>query len=144
MRVWKLQNFRTPELSFPVARHSGTIQRLSAAHFHAGQCSPQEQPTLRSRAFHLSSRKQPLSVSRRAATQLRRFECQKSNPCLHRKPQTLRGMFAKGAMHHGPVQISRHPHPRTGPATRSRLGQHVRFRERTTGKEEGGSAVRGT
>jgi transposase len=56
----------------------------------SGQRSSQEQPTLRSRAFHLSSRKQQLSLSRRSATQLRRFECQESNPCLHRKPQTLR------------------------------------------------------
>jgi Transposase domain (DUF772)/Transposase DDE domain len=95
-------------------------------------------------AFHVSSRKQPLSLSRRSATQLRRFECQESNPCLYRKPQTLRSVPAKGAMHHGPVQISRDPHPRTRPATRSRLSQHASLRERTTGKKEGGSAVRGT
>jgi transposase len=99
---------------------------------------------LRSREFHLCSRKQQLSLSRRSATQLCRFECQESNPCVYRKPQTLRCVFAKGAMHHGPVQISRHPHPRTRPATRSRLGPHARLRERATGKEEGGSAVRGT
>jgi hypothetical protein len=59
------------------------------------------------------------------------------------EPQTLRGVFAKGAMHHGPVQISRHPHPRTRPATRSRLGQYARLRERTTGKEEGGKRWKG-
>src|SRR5205807_2139163 len=41
-------------------------------------------------------------------------------------------------------EISRHPHPRTFPATCSRLGQHARLRQRTTGKEEGRSAVRGT
>jgi hypothetical protein len=51
---------------------------------------------------------------------------------------------AKGAMHHGPVQISRDPHPRTRPATRSRLSQHASLRERTTTKKEGGSTVRGT
>ena len=77
-------------------------------------------------------------------TQLRRFECQESNPCLHRKPQALRCVFAKGAMHHGPVQVSRHPHPRARPATRPRLSQHARLRARTTAKKKGGSALRGT
>ena len=57
---------------------------------HPGQCSPEEQPALWPRPFHLSSRKQQLSLSRRPATQLRRFERQESNPCLHRKPQALR------------------------------------------------------
>ena len=78
---------------------------------HPRQCSPQEQPALRSRPFHLSSRKQQLSLSGRPATQLRWFERQESNSCLHRKPQALRCVPTKGAMHHGPIQVSRHPYP---------------------------------
>jgi len=62
---------------------------------HAGQCSAQEQSTLRSRSLHLSSRKQQLPRSGRSAPQFRRLECQESNPCLHRKPQALRGVSAK-------------------------------------------------
>jgi hypothetical protein len=76
-----------------------TVQSPSLGHHsvyaHAGQCSPQEQPALRSRPFHLSSRKQQLSLSRRPATQLRRLECQEPNSCLHRKPQALRCVSAK-------------------------------------------------
>jgi hypothetical protein len=54
------------------------------------------------------------------------------------------GGCAQKAMHQFTAEIPRHPHPRTRPTTRSRLGQHARLPERTTGKEEGGSAVRGT
>src|SRR5437899_37048 len=60
-----------------------------AVYAHSGQRLAEEQSALRSRPIHLSSRKQQLSLSGRPATQLRRFECQESNPCLHRKPQTL-------------------------------------------------------
>ena len=88
---------------------------ITLVYAHPGQCSPQEQPALRSRPFHLSSRKQQLSLSRMSATQLRWFECQESDSCLHRKPQALRSVSAKGAMHHRPVQVSRHPHPRARP-----------------------------
>src|SRR6202041_3339606 len=56
---------------------------------HAGQCSAQEQSALRSRAFHLPSRKQQLPLSRRPATQLRRTQCSEPNPRLHRDAQTL-------------------------------------------------------
>jgi hypothetical protein len=78
---------------------------------HSGQFPAQEQPALRSRPFYLSSPKQQLPLSGRPATQLRRFECQESNPCLHRKPQALRCVPAKGAMHDWPVQVSRHSYP---------------------------------
>src|SRR6266852_6338809 len=115
-----------------------------AVYAHPGQCSPQEQPALRSRPFHLFSRKQQLSLSCRPATQLRRFECQESNSCLHRKPQALRCVFTKSAMHHGPVQVSRHPYPRARPATRPRPSQHSRLRALATGKKKGGGALRGT
>src|SRR5450631_464885 len=47
-------------------------------------------------------------------------------------------------MHHGPIQISRHPHPRTFPATRTGLVEHARVCAGTTAEEKSGSLVRRT
>ena len=58
-------------------------------HAHAGQCSPQEQSALRSRAFHLSSRKQQLSLSRRPATQLRRSTMSGTEPMPTSEPANV-------------------------------------------------------
>src|SRR5436309_87066 len=78
---------------------------------HAGQYSPQKQSALRSRAFFLSSRKQQLPLSRRAATQLWWTQCSEPYPRLHRDPQTLWGVRAKSAMHQLTVEVSCHSHP---------------------------------
>jgi len=77
-------------------------------------------------------------------TQLRRFECEESNPRLHRKPQTLRCVVRK--RRNAPrASTSILPSTCMSPrATRSRLSQLASLRERTTGKKESGSAVRGT
>src|SRR2546428_13996846 len=47
-------------------------------------------------------------------------------------------------MHRWRVSLSCHPHGRTRPVTRSRVGKHARVCEGTAGKKEGGSPVRGT
>ncbi len=66
---------------------------------HPGQSSAQEQPTLRSRAFYLSSPKQQLSLSGWRTAQLCRPECSRPRSRLYRQWQALWGMVAKGAMH---------------------------------------------
>src|SRR5437016_937688 len=63
-----------------------------------------------SRAFFLSSRKQQLPLSRRAATQLWWTQCSEPYPRLHRDPQTLWGVRAKSAMHQLTVEVSCHSH----------------------------------
>src|SRR5271169_5026967 len=47
-------------------------------------------------------------------------------------------------MHQRSVSLPCHPHGRTRPATRSRVGQHTGVRESTAGKKEGGGSIRGT
>src|ERR1700738_2055921 len=47
-------------------------------------------------------------------------------------------------MHQRSVSLSRHPHGRTRPATRSGVGEHARVCEGTAGKKEGRSSVRRT
>src|SRR5947208_8752499 len=84
---------------------------------HAGQYSPQKQSALRSRAFFLSSRKQQLHLSRRAATQLWWTQCSEPYPRLYRDPQTLWGVRAKSAMHQLTVEVSCHSHPSSLPKT---------------------------
>jgi transposase len=54
------------------------------------------------------------------------------------------GGCSQKAQHHGPVQVSCHPHPRTRPATRSRLSQHCRLCERAKTEKKGGGIVCGT
>jgi transposase InsO family protein len=79
------------------------MERGITPYMHAGQCSAQEQPTLRSRAFYLSSRKQQLSLSGWRTAQLRRPECSQPRSRLYRQRQALWSMFAKGAMHKGTI-----------------------------------------
>src|SRR5437667_4133867 len=98
---------------------------------HSGQYHPQKQSALRSRAFFLSSRKQQLPLSRRAAIQLWWTQCSEPYPRLHRDPQTLWGVRAKNPMHQLTVEVSCHSHPWARPATRERLGKHAWLRERT-------------
>src|SRR5271157_2316288 len=64
------------------------------------QYPQKEQSVLRSRAVHLSTGKQQLSLPRRPATQLRWPERPESYLYLYRNPQTLWGVFAKTAMHY--------------------------------------------
>src|SRR6478752_9767392 len=47
-------------------------------------------------------------------------------------------------MHQRSVSLSRHPHGRTRPATRSGVGDHARVCEGTAGKKKGRSSVRRT
>src|ERR1700737_4758029 len=111
---------------------------------HSGQCSSQKQSALRSRAFHLSSRKQQLPLSRRPATQLRRTQHPEPYPCLHRDPQTLWWVRTKSAMHQLTIEVSWHPHTRAGPATRSRLSQHSCLCGRAEKEKKGGGVICGT
>src|SRR5437868_2693910 len=69
-----------------------------------------EQPVLRTRAVHLSAGKQPLYLSRRPGSQLRRPQPAEPHLCLHRDAKTLRGVCVKSAMHQWSVSLSRHPH----------------------------------
>ena len=73
--------------------------RHHALHAHARQCSAQEQPWLWPGAIYLSAGKQPLSLSGRRATELRRLERPQSCPRLYRQRQALWGVLTKGAMH---------------------------------------------
>ena len=50
------------------------------------------------------------SLSRRPGSQLRRSQPEEPHLCLHRDPQTLRGMCAKSPMHPRSVPLSCHPH----------------------------------
>ena len=68
------------------------------------------QPVLRSRAVHLSTRKQQLSLSCGAATELRWPQPAEPHLCLHRNSQTLRWVCAKSSMHPRSVSLSCHPH----------------------------------
>ena len=108
------------------------------------QHPPQEQPLLRSRAFHLRSGEQSLHLSRRPATQLRWSKSSEPLLYLHRNAQTLWCVFAKATMHQCRLPGPCHPPARTGPATRTGVGEHARVRQGTAAKKEGGSLVRGT
>jgi hypothetical protein len=94
---------------------------------HARKWSAQnnKESALWSRAFHVSSRKQQLPLSRRPATQQWRTQRSEPYPCLHRNPQTLWWVRAKDTMHPLTVEESCHPRPRTSPATRARLSQYA-------------------
>src|SRR6202040_3041032 len=90
--------------------------------------SAQEQPALRSRAFHVSSRKQQLPLPRRTTTQLRRSQCSEPYPCLHRDNVAVGARKKRNAP---AVEVSRHPHAGARAATRSRLSPHARLRQCT-------------
>ncbi len=117
---------------------------ITPLYANSRQYPQKEQPVLRTRAVHLSTRKQQLSLSCRAATELWWPQHAEPHLCLHRDPQTLRCMCAKSPMHQRRVSLSCHPHGGTRPATRTRVGEHARVCEGTAGKKEGGSLVRGT
>jgi hypothetical protein len=106
--------------------------------------SAQKESALWSRAFHVSSRKQPLPLSRRPATQLWRTQRSEPYPRLHRNPQTLWWVRAKDTMHPLTVEVSCHPRPRTSPATRARLSQYASVCPGAKTKKEGGGFVCGT
>src|SRR6266853_709555 len=55
----------------------------------------------------------------------------------------LRAVFAQSPMHQRSVPLSCHPHGRTSPATRTRVGEHASIRPCPAAKKEGGSIVRG-
>ena len=93
-----------------------------------GQRPQKEEPLLRPRTFYLSAGKQQLSLSCRAATQLRRAECPEPHLCLHRDPQTLWCVFPESAMHQWSLPVSCYPHAGAGSATHSRPGRDARLR----------------
>ena len=111
---------------------------------HARKWSAQKESALWSRAFHVSSRKQQLPLSRRPATQLWRTQRSEPYPRLHRNPQTLWWVRAKDTMHPLTVEVSCHPRPRTSPATRARLSQYASVCPGAKTKKEGGGFVCGT
>ena len=74
------------------------------------QYPQKEQSLLWSRAVYLPARTQSLYLSRRPGSQLRRSQPEEPHLCLHRDPQTLRGMCAKSPMHQRSVPLSCHPH----------------------------------
>src|SRR5439155_20352119 len=87
---------------------SGT--RHHSLYAHARQCPEKEEPLLRPRAFHLCSRKQQLSLSGRAATQLWRAQPEEPNLCLHWNPQALWCVLTESAVYQRGIPISCHPH----------------------------------
>ena len=130
-------------------RERGVLAMVGGSEHHSLYANPRqhpqkEQPVLRSRAVHLSTRKQQLSLSCGAATELWWSQHAEPHLCLHRDSQTLRCVCAKSPMHQRSVSLSCHPHGRTRPATRTGVGEHARVCPGTAAKKEGGSLVRGT
>jgi hypothetical protein len=115
-----------------------------SVHVNQRQYPRKEKPALRSRALHVSTRKQTLSLSCGAATQLRRPQHAEPHLCLHRDPQTLRCVCAQSPMHRRSVSLSCRPYGRAFPATRPGVGEGARVRPCPAAKKEGGSLVRGT
>ena len=81
-------------------RERGVLALVGGSEHHALYANPRqypqkEQPVLRSRAVHLSTRKQQLSLSCGAATELWWPQPAEPHLCLHRDPQTLRCVCAK-------------------------------------------------
>ncbi len=130
-------------------RERGVLALVGGSEHHALYANPRqypqkEQPVLRTRAVHVSTRKQQLSLSCGATTELWSAAHAEPHLCLHRDPQTLRACALKAQCTSGALSLSCHPHGRTRPATRTGVGEHARVREGTAGKKEGGSPVRGT
>ena len=85
-------------------RERGVLAMVGGSEHHSLHANPRqypqkEQSVLRSRAVHLSTRKQQLSLSRRAATELWRPKSSEPRLCLHRDSQTLWCVCAKSPMH---------------------------------------------
>src|SRR5579859_1559444 len=130
-------------------RERGVSALVGGAEHHSLYADPRqhpqkEQPILRSREFHVSTRKQQLSLSRGTATELWWPQHAEPHLCLDRDPQTLRSVCAQSPMHQRSVSLSCHPHGRTRPATRTGVGEHARICQGTKGKKKGGSPVRRT
>jgi len=104
----------------------------------SGQYPPKERSTLRRGAIYLSATKQQLSLSRGAATQLRRSQCEEPHLCLYRDSQPLWWMLTKSALHPWAAQVS------AGSTTGTGVSQHARVRQCAAAKKEGRSVVRGT
>ncbi|MGA8153740.1 MAG: IS1182 family transposase [Terriglobales bacterium] len=68
-------------------------------HANPRQYPQKEKPVLRSRALHVSTRKQQLSLSCGTATQLRWPQPAEPHLCLHRDSQTVRCVCAQSPMH---------------------------------------------
>jgi hypothetical protein len=118
--------------------NGGVFAMVGGSEHHSLYANPRqypqkEQPVLRSRAVHLSARKQPLSVPQ-ASPSTTAVEVIGSRLYLYRDPQTSWAVLAKTVMHQGG----------TSPATRTGVGEHARVRPCTAAKEEGRSSVRGT
>jgi hypothetical protein len=92
----------------------------------------------------ISTRKQPLYLSRRPATQLRWSSSPESRLQLHWNPQALWSLLPKRAMHQCSFPVSYDPPVRIGSATGTGVGEHARVCPGTAAKKEGGSLVRGT
>jgi transposase len=96
-------------------RQRGVLAMVGGSQHHALYANPRqypqkEQSVLRSRAVHVSTRKQQLSLSGGAATELWWPQHAEPHLCLHRDPQTLRCVCAQSPMHQRSVPLSCHPH----------------------------------
>src|SRR4029077_3566871 len=96
-------------------RERGVPALVGGSEHHALYADPgpyphKEQPVLRSRAVHVSTRKQQLSLSGGAAAELWWPQHAEPHLCLHQDPQTLRCVCAKIPMHQRSVPLSCHPH----------------------------------
>src|SRR5438093_10287971 len=130
-------------------RERGVFAMVGGSEHHSlyayqGQHSPKEQPVLRSRAFYVSARTQPLHLSRRPATQLWWSSLSESRLQLHWNPQTLWCVRAKNAVPQRPFPVSQHPPARSSPATRTGVSGYARVCPCAAPEKEGGSAVRRT
>jgi len=72
--------------------------RRHALYVHARRCPEKEPSRLWPGAIYLSTGEQPLPLSGRRATELRRLERPQSCPCLYRQRETLRSVLPKSAM----------------------------------------------
>src|SRR5438552_3741809 len=118
-------------------REWGVFAMVGRSEHHSLYANPRqhpqkEQPVLRSRAVHVSARKQPLYLSQPSEPRLN----------LYRDPQTLWGVLAKTAMHQCSLPVPGRSPARISPATRTGVGEHARVRPRTAAKKEGGSPLR--
>ena len=130
-------------------RERGVSAMVGGSEYHSLYANPRQHPqkeqsVLRPRAFYVSAGKQQLSLPGRTATQLRWPQPAEPHLCLHRDPQTVWRLRTKTAMHRRGFSLSSHPHGRTSPATRTRVGEDSGVRQSAATKKEGGSLVRGT
>ena len=96
-------------------RERGVLAMVGGSEHHSLYANPRqypqkEQSLLRSRAVHLSTRKQPLYLSRGPATQLRGPQSSGTAPMPTSEPANVVVLCAKAAMHQRSVSLSCHPH----------------------------------